>query len=272
MGSRRTAWHFFFCILLRRYCPSIFEVRDEVPLSEEPPRVDYLLLRRTGDTTAATAAQTLLALWALLPLVTIAELKSIGRAYGKGELDRLWSCAHAYYAAEHESLPERESLAALLFVPRRTPTLDADVKKMRLAWADLGGGYWNVTGGLFTLYVVEIDVVADQPDEDLLALCSHHEVRTPRATRLWGELAGAEAKMDARNLEGYEEEIKQIMSAMPLELRMAGLTPEQRIAGLPAEQLAAGLPDEALRALSADYLARLPADTAAAIRKRLVQG
>jgi hypothetical protein len=136
-------------------------------------------------------------------------------------------------------------------------------------------------GGLFALYLVELDVVAHQPDEDLLALYSHHEVRTPRATRFWGELAGAEAKMDAHNLEGYEEEIKRIMSAMPLELRMAGLppeqrmaglTPEQRMAGLPAEQLVLGLPDDVLRELSAEYLSSLPAETRAAIRKRLGRG
>jgi hypothetical protein len=143
MGTKRTAWHFFFCILLRRYGPSIFEVRDEVPLSEEPPRMDYLLLRRARETPAAPAAQTLLALWPLLPLVTIAELKSIGRPYARGELDRLWSYAHAYCATQRESLPERESLATLLFVPGRTPTLDADVDEMRLAWVDLGGGYWR---------------------------------------------------------------------------------------------------------------------------------
>jgi len=86
--------------------------------------------------------------------------------------------------------------------------------------------------------------------------------------------------MDARNLEGYEEEIKRIMSAMPPELRMAGLSaeqrmaglpPEQRMAGLPPEQLLLGLPDDALRALSDDYLAHLPADTIAAIRRRLGQ-
>jgi hypothetical protein len=43
------------------------------------------------------------------------------------------------------------------------------VKAMGLAWVDLGAGYWRLTGGLFTLHVVEIDVVADEPDEDLLA-------------------------------------------------------------------------------------------------------
>jgi hypothetical protein len=188
--------------------------------------------------------------------------KSIGRLYDRGELDRLWSYAHAYYATEHAALPERASLATLLLVPGRTLTLDADAERMGLAWVDLGAGYWQLTGGLFTLYVVELDVVADDPDEDLLALYSHHKVRTRRAKMFWGELAGAEAKMDARNLEGYEEEIKRIMAAVP---------PEQRVAGLTPEQLVPGLPEEVLRALSAEYLSRLPAETLAAIRKRLGQ-
>jgi len=78
--------------------------------------------------------------------------------------------------------------------------------------------------------------------------------------------------MDARNLEGYEDEIERIMSALPLEQRLAGLSPEQRLAGLSSEQRVLALPDEALRALSADYLSRLSPDTVAAIRKRLGQG
>jgi hypothetical protein len=287
MGSKRTAWHFFFCILLRRYGPSIFEIRDEVPLSEEPPRMDYLLLRRAEEGLAASAAQTLLALWALLPKVTIAELKSVGRLYDKGELDRLWSYTHSYYAAEHASLPERRDLAALLLVPGRTPTLDADVEAMGLGWVDLGAGYFRLTGGLFTLYVVEIDRVADQPDEDLLALYSHHEVRTPRSTRFWSELMGAQAKTDPRVLEGYHEEIQKILSAMPLAERLAGLAPEERLAGLAPEERLAGLapeerladldrdhqalalPLELLRLLPDDYLRSLSPEVQAELRRRL---
>lgn len=278
MSSKRTAWHFFFCILLRRYGPSIFEIRDEVPLSQEPLRMDYLLLRRVEDAPAAAEAQTLLALWPLLPRITIAELKSVGRLYGKAELDRLWSYAHAYYAAEHASLSARSDLAALLLVPGRTPTLDADVEKMGLTWVGLDAGYWQLTGGLFHLYVVEIDVVADQPEEDLLALYSHHELRTPRSTRFWGELTGAEAKMDARIFEGFEEELKEILNAMPLERRFLGvspeqlaarLTPEQRLVGLDRDHQALALPLEVLRMLPDDYLRSLSPEIQAELRRRL---
>jgi hypothetical protein len=92
--------------------------------------------------------------------------------------DRLWAYTHAYHAAEHKSLVECTNLACLLLVPGRTPSLDGDTQKMGLAWVSLGGGYWKVTGGLFALYVVEIDVVAERPDEDLLALYSHHGARS----------------------------------------------------------------------------------------------
>jgi hypothetical protein len=141
-----------------------------------------------------------------------------------------------------------------------------------------------LTGGLFALYVVEIDRVADQPDEDLLALYSHHQVlRTPRGDEVPGRADGSGAEMNARDLEGYEEAMKSIVNALPPERleqllaylsperRLAGLSPEQRLAGLSPEQVVLALPDDALRALSADYLARLSPATVAAIRKRLGQ-
>jgi hypothetical protein len=140
---------------------------------------------------------------------------------------------------------------------------------MGLVWVALGHGYWRVTGGLFTLYVVEIDIVAEQPDEDLLGLYGHSEVRSPRAITFWGELAGSEAKMQAHELEGYEEAIQKILSALPPELRVAGLPPEQRLAGLSPEEAVLALPDAVLRGLSPAYVATLSEGTRAEIRKRL---
>jgi hypothetical protein len=269
MGAKRTVWHFYFCILLRRYGSRSFEIRDEVPLSEERPRMDYLILRRTSASLPVEPGSTLQGLWPLLPLVTIAELKTVGRPYEKGNLDRLWSYAHAYYAGEHRSLAGRADLCAALLVPNRTPSLAADVEAMGLAWIDLGGGYWRLTGGLFDLLVVEIDAVARQPEEDLLTLYSHSEVRTPRAVSFWGELVGPEAKMELSELEGYEEAIRKILSALPPELRMAGVPPEQRLVGLTREEALLALPDELLRKLPDDLLADLSDAGRTAILKRI---
>jgi hypothetical protein len=176
---------------------------------------------------------------------------------------------------------------ALLLVPSRTPTLDDDARALGLSWIDLGGGYWRVLGGKFPMLVVEIDAVADQPDEDLLGLYAHSAVRTPRAIQFWGQLVGSEAKMEMRELEGYEKAIKKILKALPEDLRLAdippekrlaglapekrlaGLAPEQRLAGLAPEQAVLAMPVEILRALSADYLASLPEATRAEIERRL---
>jgi hypothetical protein len=140
---------------------------------------------------------------------------------------------------------------------------------MGLAWVDLGHGYWRVTGGLFALYVAELGVVADQPDEDLLALYCNNDVRTPRAIRFWGELTGSESKMEARELEGYREYIEQVVRALPPELVLNAYRPEERLAGLTPEQAVLAMPDDVLRGFSADYLATLSDATREAIRVRL---
>jgi hypothetical protein len=46
VGAKRVIWHVGFERNLRRRGPPWFEVRSEVPLSEEPPRLDDLLLRK----------------------------------------------------------------------------------------------------------------------------------------------------------------------------------------------------------------------------------
>jgi hypothetical protein len=228
--------------------------------------------------TAADPGETLVDLWPLLPRVTIAELKTVPGPYERANLDRLWMYCHGYYAGNHRDLGAREEMCALLLVPNRTPTLDEDARAMQLTWVDLGHGYWRVLGGKFAMFVAEIDVVAAQPEEDLLGLYAHSAVRSPRAITFWGELAGSEAKMEVRELEGYEEAIQKILSALPSELRLAGLppeqvlsryAPEQRLAGLTTEQAVLAMPVDLLRLLPADYLATLPEATRAEIAKRL---
>jgi hypothetical protein len=245
-----------------------------VLLSEEPFRIDYLLLRRlTPDGEPVdNSAQTLRRLWPLLPRVSVVEYKSPGHPYRSGHLDRLWGYVHTYFANQC-ALPrrradgtpltpaeggpdvrEREDVCAVLIVPARLPSLDADVKAMGLTWEDLGGGYLKVHGGLFTLYVVEIDVVAPAEGDDLLYSFGHGPLRSREARRFWQELLGSEgAAMDIQDMAGYDELMAKLLDGLPAEQRLAGLpaeqvlshyAPEQRLAGLPPEQRLAGLPPE----------------------------
>lgn len=259
MGTTRTAWHVLLAALLGQRAPRHFEVRREVPLSNEPLRADYLLLRAVAH--ADDAGRTLRKLWELLPKDSILEFKSTGRPYRSRNLDRLWAYLHLYFADEPARLERRDDLCGILLVATRTPALDADARTLGLEWRSLGGGYWSLIHGSFALYVAEIDVIAEAEDDDLLRLFGHAELNTAEARRWLSEQMGAkEIDMEMHELEGYDEVIQKFI---------AKLTPEQRLAGLSPEQMVLALPDEVLRGFSPEYLATLSEATRAAVRARI---
>jgi hypothetical protein len=286
MGTTRTAWHVILQALLTQRAPPRFEVRGEVQLSSEPLRADYLLLRRVKP--EAGQARTLRQLWDLLPKDTILEFKSTGRPYRARNLDRLWAYLHLHYTDEPKRLEQRNDLCGVLLVPARTPSLDADASSLGLVWLDRGAGYWELTGGPFTLYVLEIDAVAAAEDDDLLRSFGHEIAHTPEGRRWFSEQAGSTMEgMKMSDREGFDEVTQKIvdgasveqrlaglapeqrLAGLAPEQRLAGLAPEQRLAGLTAEQLLLALPDDALRGLTDAYLATLSAPTRAAIRARI---
>ncbi|AUX19815.1 uncharacterized protein SOCEGT47_002680 [Sorangium cellulosum] len=280
MSKRRTAWHFLFGIHLRRHGSPDFEIHDEVSLSDEPLRMDFMVLRRTRAKEPSVSPRTTLRrLWQRLSLVTVVELKSIGRPYRTDDLDRLWSYVHLCRIDEKNRPPRRSDLRAVLIVPARTPALLADVDEMGLRWKNLGGGYWRLRGGLFSLYVVEIDVVCEQEDDDHLRAFAHQPQRTSEGRQFWARLVGSqEVGMELQEMEDYDEVIQKLLNSLTPEQRLAGLAPEQRLAGLAPEQRLAGLapeqivaalPDAVLQALPDDYLATLPEPVRSAVRKRL---
>ena len=272
MAASRTAWHVLLAALLHERAPRRFEVRSEVPLSAEPLRADYLLLCTVGvaDVDPPGPAPKRWKLWSLLPKDTLVELKSTGRPYRSRNLNRLWAYLHLYFADQPARLASSPDLAGVLLVAARTPSLDADAQALGLTWQDLRGGYWKLVGGPFTLYVGEIDVVAEAEDDDLLRLFGHAQQHTIEGRRwLSDKVGGKETAMEMHELEGYDEVILKLLTSLPPEQRLAGLAPEQRLAGLAPEQAVLVLSDDMLRALSDEYLAKLPAGARAAIRTRI---
>lgn len=307
MSPQRTAWHFYLTILLRRRKPDWVDIRDEVPLSEERPRVDYLLLRKKPEIPSDDTGQTLHRLWPLIPRVAIAEYKSVSRPYRARELDRLFMYLHGYWV-DAGDLKERHELIGVLLVANLTPALIGHVASMGLEFRDMQDGYWQITGGLFRMYVLEIDRIGDLEEDGVIGSFGHREGDTRQARQFWTEMVGTkEAGMGAENLEGYEEVIERFLETLPPEKRMAGLPPEKRIAGLPPEQLMAPLspeqrmtglsskqrmaglsleqrledvspeqmllcsPVDALRLLPESYIATLPEAIREAVRKRLAR-
>jgi hypothetical protein len=301
VGAKRVIWHVGFERNLRRRGPSSFEVRSEVPLSEEPSRLDYLLLRKLTpeNEPVDNRAQTLRHLWPLLPRVSVVEYKSPGHPYRSGQLDRLWGYVHLYFANQR-ALPrhradgtlltpaeggpevrERDDLCAVLVIASRSPSLDADALAMGLTWEDLGSGYLRVHDGLFTLFVVELDVTGPAEGDDLLHSFGHGTLRSPEARWFWMELVGSkEAAMNMQDMEGYKELMDQMLDTLPAEQvlahyapeqRLAGLDPEQRLAGLDRDHQALALPVEVLRLLPETYLRSLSPQVEAEIRRRVRQ-
>ncbi len=286
MGTKRVVWHVGFERNLRRRGSRAFEIHAEVPLSSEPPRIDYLLIRKIA-VELDEPAETLRRLWPMLPRVSIVEYKSPGRGYRAGNLDRLWSYVHTYYADQRDlprtradgtalvrGMPgaadvwEREDLCAVLVVPNRSESLIADVNAQGLTWVDLGDGYWRVTGGGCVLYVVDIEKVGPAEHDDLLCLLGDGRERwiTEEVREFWAELVGSkEAGTSMKNTEGYDDLMRKLLAGLSPEQRLAGLSPEQilasfapeqRLAGLPPEQRLAGLaPEQRLAGLDRDHQA-----------------
>lgn len=107
----------------------------------------------------------------------------------------------------------------------------------------------------------------------------HDRGHTLEARQFWAELVGTkEAMMAVQELEDYEEVVRRFLELLPPEKRMEGIEPELRVAGLAPEevvramgpdQLLPAMPDQMLRALSKEFIDKLPEPTRSAVRKRL---
>ncbi|HEX2691118.1 MAG TPA: hypothetical protein VHN14_31105 [Kofleriaceae bacterium] len=176
---------------------------------------------------------------------------------------------------------EREELSAVLVVAARSAGLDGDVAAMGLTWEDLGGGYLRVHDGLFTLYVVELDVAGLAEGDDLLHSFGHGTLRSPEARWFWMERVGSkEAAMNMQDMEGYKELMDKMLDTLPAEQVLSHYAPEevlshyapeQRLVGLDRDHQALALPVEVLRLLPEAYLRSLSPEAEAEIRRRLRQ-
>jgi hypothetical protein len=169
-----------------------------------------------------------------------------------------------------------------------------------LTWQRLGDGYHRVCGGLFVVYVVELDVAGPAEHDDLIYTLGSGKIRSLETRRFFAELIGSkEVNMSVQEMEGLDEvtrELLEIVMMLPPdkvsaklspeqrlaglepEQRLAGLEPEQRLAGLEPEQRLAGLdrdhqalalPIEVLRLLPDDYIRSLAPEVQVELRRRL---
>jgi len=238
MSDQRTAWHVLFAAMLTERAPSSFQITSEYRLTLEPQRADLLIER--SDEAHLTEARTLKRLGVRLKKQTLGEFKSISRPFQFGDLARLMGYAWQYRSKQGDKL-RPEELTLLLVVPNIMAPLRNELASNNWKIEPLGGGYHRVDTGVYWLYVVVIDEVAEVERDALLSTFGQHPRPDSEAQQWLGRFVMADEKMrkEMKNMEGYDELLERFVSELPPEVRLAGLTPEQRLAGLTADELLA---------------------------------
>jgi hypothetical protein len=293
-----TLWHESFYACMTERAPPGFELIAELLLSLRPRRADLLLLRRLGEPRHDEEARLLRGLWPRLSQATLIELKSPTRGFRRSELLRLCSYGLQYHEHNLDELPHADALTLVLIVPSLNQALMDELAILRCSLQPLGGGYAEVVGFPYGIYVVCTDEVAETEQDDFLRIYSHHELQT-QAARQWLEafiLRKRSAMPDVTERDDYDEMLGKLLASVPAEKRLAGLPARARLAGLPAKEVLAFyepeevlsqyepeerlagleletmlplLPIELLRMLPEESLRTLPEDVQQAVRRRL---
>jgi hypothetical protein len=264
---RRTFWHLAFAEMMHERAAPGFEVVPEVWLTLAPQVADLVLLRKRALPRRQPPEQgpVLRGLWPRLGTDTIVEFKSRTKPLRPGELVGLLGYG-AQYHRKHLTRLAREQLTLVLVVARASPTLTDDVAALGWTQGPTEQGYAPLVGGPYPAWVAFLDQVACAERDDLLRPFSSPTLDTlsEHAWTWWQAhltTPFAEKTMqDIQRLEGYEEAAKALLAsvaampeemrrrlvaglepalveAVPVDLRLDGLTPEQRLDGLTPEQL-----------------------------------
>ncbi|MFO0631082.1 MAG: hypothetical protein U0325_36395 [Polyangiales bacterium] len=292
----RTAWHPLLILLLEQLLPSdLWEVLAEYALTQEPRRIDAVVVRRVAAT--AWRASHLRSVFDDLRDHNLLHFKGATDALERADAMQVLSYAYQYMALRDLRSPA--VLALRVVAPTLTPRFREQLTVFggALGESEVRGVHVGQLQG-FALRVVETSVVWTTPGERLLYAISPACLSAPERPRGFDDterdvyyrlLQGItqlsqdprwKAIMKDATLVGEtaSQALMDLLAVIPPEQRLAGLAPEQRLAGLAPEDLARvltetdrvlALPDAALRALPADYLATLPTDAQARIRARL---
>jgi hypothetical protein len=285
MSTKKTAWHPPFTGLLQERCPRWAKVSGEVQLTTEPLRVDDVVevwADRPHDPN--DTGSTLRGMWRFIVVVGLLEYKSVVWPFQHGDLSRLiaygmlWRATHQ----RRESLPDgsrTERLAAhevtlFLAVPSINTALREELDDLGLLLPASNTGYYQISGALLPLVIIDLRAVAELEDDDLLrafAGLRQHTVEGRRWVRQHWSVKGdpmSTSTSATPDLYGYDEFIEQQLQDLTPEQRLKGLAPEERLAGLAPEERLAGLaPAERLAGLApAERLAGLaPAERLAGL-------
>ena len=297
MRKKLTAWHPLYISLLRLVLPrQAFKVRSEVLLSQQPLRVDYVVVRRRLLPAPNDPGPLLTSRLFYEAELTLGEIK--GPRDVLEARDFQWQLGYAAHLSALEEIRDPSKLQLMTVAGRLSPPFREQALAYGAAFVELEPGLHLARGPLHRHLVVETEVVADP----LLRLFSQASLRRPES--LWAELLTTEQRAIlvqlcsdveqfrrkpqlrmryadyeevAMSLEESIEKLLKILSAeermkgLPAEERMKGLPAEERMKGLPAEERMKGLPvEERVKGLSTEELLRgLSAEQRELLRQQL---
>jgi len=276
----RTEWHPPFGALIEWRRPRWIRVTLEALLQRQSQRVDVLLLRKRARRDPADQGRVLRSLWRHVRQVALLEFKSVARPFAPGDLYRL--VALGWHWLSHHPRRVPDDVLLVLVVLEVTDTLRAELARCPAELVAQEPGYHLAVVRGMTVIVAELDVVSESERDDYLRVFSRHPIETEEVVEWLREHTDIpeDAVLSPEEVAKNEPYLTKLAQAIPLRIRLKGVTPEERLAGLqPEERLAdlppalavLALPDEILRVLPESYLATLPPDIQATVRARLAR-
>lgn len=268
-----TAWHPLLVALLEMFLPSGWQLIPELLLSRLPQRVDIVIIERTG--VAPGPVSRLHSIFDHLRAHTLIEHK--GPTDDLASEDALVLLGYGAQYMRLKRLKEPSEVCLMVIADHVTPGFVQQVARLGGRFAQVGTGLWEGELAGAALHGVETkDVVHTGSSERLLYAFSRAFIDNPRGgppldeegRRVYSLLRdqveqlrrsrGSEPmKYEEMMQKSLDELLAPVIKAMPLEQRLALITPEELASILTPEQIAAAkTPEQLAEALKLAQLAR----------------
>ena len=203
----------------------------------------------------------------LVPLLnrfTLIEFKGPTDKLEPGDLAQLVGCSFLWHSQQTERVVQTD-ISLIVLAPSVNDAVRDELRCLGWPISEHEAGVHRISGGPFTMWLVETDVMAEQ-GQPVLSLVSRvfladrqriigqlretgHELllcyvlqQVARFRKMGKEFAMQHAGTEY--LDEVEDELQTILDGIPVETRLRGLPPEERLRGLTAEEMADGLTEE----------------------------
>lgn len=257
-GKTRTWWHPLLARLLDHALATAYSVWEEVLVGRLPLRVDILLVRREAGELSETSRRDLSVLLPLLSRFTLIEFKGPTDALERGDLAQLLGCAFLWHSQQEASIPQAE-ISLIVLAPSVNEAFRGELHALGWQIGEHEAGVHRITGGPFTTWLVETDVMA-KLGQPVLALMSRvflkdHERIIEQLTRTGHGLLLCYVLQQIEQFRGMGEEFAMqhagteymgeledelqtaVLETIPVEKRLQGVPPEERLRGLSPEEV-----------------------------------